>query len=194
MGAMAGADAWYAGCLPKGVVGGGQIPGHYGEFGKLAGRVRFIERNSRKLARNMFYAMGKYQARLEKKGHLLGRFVDIGAELYAISCACVRAHSMKDEPHGRDAQRLADVFSRRARMRIRRLFSEIHNNADDSTYRVALDVLKGKYAWLEEGAIQAWSDEPPATPTTGGSAADGTTDKRAPLSDTRVATQVGAGA
>ncbi|HYR09917.1 MAG TPA: hypothetical protein VEQ60_19240, partial [Longimicrobium sp.] len=53
--------------------------------------------------------------------------------LYAISCACVRAHSMADEPHGREAQRLADVFARRSRLRIRQLFAEIGTNADDST-------------------------------------------------------------
>ena len=102
-------------------MGSGQIPGAYGEFGPLAKHVRYVERTSRKLAREMFYAMGKHQAKLERKGKLLGRFVDIGAELYAISCACVRAHS-----HGRASRtaatrmRLADVFAKRSRMRIRR--------------------------------------------------------------------------
>jgi alkylation response protein AidB-like acyl-CoA dehydrogenase len=155
LGAMARAGAWYAGWLPKRFVGGGQIPGHYGEFGALAGHVRFIERNSRKLARNMFYAMGKYQARLEKKGHLLGRFVDIGAELYAMSCAVVRAADMKDGPNGREAQLLADVFCRRARLKVKQLFHDVWENADDSTYKLAQDVMKGRYAFLEEGAVTA---------------------------------------
>ncbi len=35
--------------------------------------------------------MGRYQAQLEQKGHLLGRIVDIGAELYAISAAITYA-------------------------------------------------------------------------------------------------------
>jgi alkylation response protein AidB-like acyl-CoA dehydrogenase len=153
LGAMAKAGAWYAGWLPKRFVGGGQIPGHYGEFGKLAGHVRFIERNSRKLARNMFYAMGKYQARLEKKGHLLGRFVDIGAELYAMSCAVVRAADMKDGPNGREAQLLADVFCRRARLKVKQLFHDVWENADDATYKLAQGVLKGDFAFLEEGAV-----------------------------------------
>jgi alkylation response protein AidB-like acyl-CoA dehydrogenase len=155
LGAMAKAGAWYAGWLPKRFVGGGQIPGHYGEFGRLAGHVRFIERNSRKLARNMFYAMGKYQAKLEKKGHLLGRFVDIGAELYAMSAVVVRARSMQDGPNGREAQLLADVFCRRTRLKVKQLFHDVWENADDPTYKLAQDVLKGRYAFLEEGAVTA---------------------------------------
>lgn len=155
IGAMAKAGAWYAGWLPKRFIGSGQRPGAYGEFGKLAGHVRFIERNSRKLARNMFYAMGKYQAKLEKKGHLLGRFVDIGAELYAMSCAVVRAHDMRDGPNAREAQILADVFCRRARLKVKHLFHDVWENADDPTYKLAQQVLEGRHAFLEEGAVTA---------------------------------------
>lgn len=155
IGAMAKAGAWYAGWLPKRFIGSGQRPGAYGEFGKLAGHVRFIERNSRKLARNMFYAMGRYQAKLEKKGHLLGRFVDIGAELYAMSCAVVRAHDMRDGPNAREAQILADVFCRRARLKVKHLFHDVWENADDPTYKLAQEVLKGRHAFLEEGAVTA---------------------------------------
>jgi hypothetical protein len=155
VGAMAKAGAWYAGWLPKRFIGGGQLPGAYGEFGKLAGHVRFIERNSRKLARNMFYAMGKYQARLEKKGALLGRFVDIGAELYAMSSVVVRARAMADGPNGRQAQQLADVFCRRARLRVKQLFHDVWENADDPTYKLAQGVMKGDFAFIEEGAVTA---------------------------------------
>ena len=155
IGAMAKAGAWYAGWLPRRFVGSGQLPGSFGEFGRNAKHLRYIERSSRKLARTMFYAMGKYQAKLEKKGHLLGRFVDIGAELYAMSCACVRAQDMKDGANGREAVLLADLFCRRSRLRIEQLFNEVHDNADDPTYKVAQDVLKGRYAWLEEGAVTA---------------------------------------
>lgn len=155
IGAMAKAGAWYAGWLPKRFIGSGQRPGAYGEFGTLAGHVRFIERNSRKLARNMFYAMGKYQAKLEKKGHLLGRFVDIGAELYAMSCAVVRAHDMRDGPNAREAQILADVFCRRARLKVKHLFHDVWENADDPTYKLAQQVLEGRHAFLEEGAVTA---------------------------------------
>jgi hypothetical protein len=100
---------------------------------------------------------------------------------------------MADEPHGREAQRLADVFARRSRLRIRQLFAEIGTNADDSTYRLAMDVLKGKYAWLEAGAILEHDAGPDAPPSPGAAAA-GTADNRAPISGSRATEQVGAGA
>jgi hypothetical protein len=72
------------------------------------------------------------------------------------------------------------------------VFAAIANNADDSTYRLAQDVLKGQYAWLEEGAITAWPDEAPGAPRAGGSTSAGTPSERAPISGSRVAEQVGA--
>ncbi|HYW06269.1 MAG TPA: acyl-CoA dehydrogenase family protein [Longimicrobium sp.] len=187
IGAMAKAGVWYAGWLPKRFVGGGQLPGAYSEFGRLAKHVRYVERTSRKLARAMFYAMGRYQAKLERKGALLGRFVDIGAELFAMTAACVRAQSMKDQPNGREAALLADVFCRRSRIRIKELFGRLTENADDATYQLAQGVLKGQFAWLEDGAIQAVRG-----PTVPPEAATAPVKDRN-LSDTSVATQIGAG-
>jgi len=195
IGAMAKAGVWYAGWLPKRFVGGGQIPNAYSEFGRLAKHIRYVERTSRKLARSMFFAMGRYQAKLERKQALLGRFVDIGAELFAMSAACVRAHSLRDEPHGREAALLADLFCRRSRIRIKELFGRVTDNADDFTYKLAQDVLKGRYAWLEEGSIPAVRDGstiPPESSTGAGSSTRPS--ERGNLSHTRVATQIGGGA
>jgi alkylation response protein AidB-like acyl-CoA dehydrogenase len=182
LGAMAKAGIWYAGWLPKKFVGKGMLPS-YGEFGELAGHLRWAERTSRKLARSMFYAMGRYQAKLERKQALLGRFVDIGAELFAMAATVVRAHSLRNERE--DAASLADVFCRRAKVRIARLFNEIADNADDETYKLAQDVLKGRYAWLEQGAITA-VPQGPVVPGSSGTPQDRN------VSDTRVATQLGA--
>ena len=44
---------------------------------------------ARKLARSTFYAMSRWQGRMETKQGFLGRIVDIGAELFAMSAACV---------------------------------------------------------------------------------------------------------
>lgn len=152
--AAAKAGAFYAGWLPKQYVGWGRWP-RYGEFGVLAKHLRYIERGSRKLARSMFYAMSRYQGGLERKQALLGRFVDIGAELFAMSATCVHAQSLSSGPEGKKAMRMADVFCRQARLRIDDLFSRLFENADNATYRLAQEVLRGEHAWLEEGNIEA---------------------------------------
>ena len=150
--AFAKAGAFYAGWLPKQYVGWSKWP-RYGEFGPLARHLRYIDRTSRRLARNMFYAMSRYQGRLEQKQALLGRFVDIGAELYAMSAACVRAHSMRTQPEGQRIVRMADIFCRQSRLRVEALFDRLFVNADNATYRLAQEVLRGEHEWLEDGII-----------------------------------------
>ncbi|HEX8052328.1 MAG TPA: acyl-CoA dehydrogenase family protein, partial [Thermoleophilaceae bacterium] len=85
------AAKFYSRWLPQLAAGKGQNPRAFDEFGSLAKHLRFVERGSRKLARSTFYAMTRYQAGLEKKQAVLGRIVDIGAELFAISAAVVYA-------------------------------------------------------------------------------------------------------
>ncbi len=98
--------AFYARWLPTLTVGGGQVPGGYAAYGPLAKHVRYIERASRKLARSTFYGMSRWQGRLECKQGFLGRIVDIGAELFAMSASCVRARAERaDLPGGRGAGR-----------------------------------------------------------------------------------------
>jgi alkylation response protein AidB-like acyl-CoA dehydrogenase len=184
MGALAKAGAFYATWLPKQFVGKGLLPS-YGEFGELATHLRFVERVSRKLARNMFLAMGRYQAKLERKQALLGRFVDIGAELYAMAATIVRAHAMRSEHP--DAVRLADVFCLRSRLRVKKLFHDLWDNADDATYKLAQDVLAGRYAWLEDGALPAVPEDGVMAP---GQVKQVPLSK--PVSGTRAATKIAA--
>ncbi len=94
--AAVGASGFYAKWLPQLVFGEGQRPTAYHEFGNLAKHLRFVERSSRKLARNTFYGMARWQAALEQKQGFLGRVVDIGAELFAIAATCVRAEAQRD--------------------------------------------------------------------------------------------------
>jgi alkylation response protein AidB-like acyl-CoA dehydrogenase len=154
--AAAKAGLFYATWLPKQFVGTGRF--RFGDFGRLAKHLRYVERTSRRLARSMFYAMGRYQAKMERKQALLFRFVDIGAELYAMAATCVRAQSMRDEPEGKKAAHMADVFCRAARLRIDALFDRVSDNEDDALYRLSQEVLRGEHAWLEAGAAQAIPD------------------------------------
>src|SRR5215210_5079425 len=91
------AGKFYSRWLPQLAVGAGQRPGSFEDFGTLAKHLRYAERASRKLARSTFYAMSRWQAKLEKKQAVLGRIVDIGAELYAISAAAVYAQTLRRE-------------------------------------------------------------------------------------------------
>ncbi|MEU6096191.1 acyl-CoA dehydrogenase family protein [Streptomyces sp. NPDC047079] len=164
--AKAGANAgvFYAKWLPKLVAGQGQIPGAYGEFRQdvdLSGHLRFVERSARKLARSTFYGMSRWQGRMETKQGFLGRIVDIGAELFAMSAACVRAeHLRRSGQHGREAYQLADVFCRQARIRVDELFGRLWSNTDDLDRKVVKGVLSGTYAWLEQGVVDPSGDGP----------------------------------
>jgi alkylation response protein AidB-like acyl-CoA dehydrogenase len=156
------AGAFYAKWFPSLTVGEGQRPSSFTEFGDLAKHLRYAERHSRKLARATFYAMGRYQARLEQKGALLGRVVDIGAELYAISAACVYASTLATErPEDSDSvYELADLFCNQARRRADRLFHDLWANDDDAQYETAQQLLAGRYEWFEADVLDPAGDGP----------------------------------
>jgi alkylation response protein AidB-like acyl-CoA dehydrogenase len=156
------AGAFYAKWFPSLTVGPGQSPRSFEEFGSLAKHLRWAERSSRKLARSTFYAMGRYQAKLEQKGALLGRIVDIGAELYAIACACTYASTLarQDREHADAVHELADLFCNQARRRADRLFDELWANDDDAQYGRAQSVLEGRYEFFEHDVVDPAGDGP----------------------------------
>jgi hypothetical protein len=153
--AAVGASGFYAKWLPQLVFGEGQRPTGYREFGRLAPHLRFVERSARKLARNTFYGMARWQAALEQKQGFLGRVVDIGAELFAMSAACVRAEAQRgvDPVQGEQAYQLADAFCQQATLRVEALFHGLWANCDSIDVALAQGVLEGRYTWLEEGII-----------------------------------------
>ncbi|MFR9674616.1 acyl-CoA dehydrogenase family protein [Streptomyces sp. TR02-1] len=155
------AGGFYARWLPKLVAGPGQLPHSYGEFGALAPHLRYVERTARKLARSTFYAMSRWQGRMETKQNFLARIVDIGAELFAMSAACVRAERMRrDGENGRAARQLADAFCRQSRLRVEESFDRLWDNTDDLDRSVVEGILAGTYTWLEEGVLDASTDGP----------------------------------
>ncbi|WP_051324442.1 acyl-CoA dehydrogenase family protein [Candidatus Solirubrobacter pratensis] len=157
-----GAGAFYAKWLPKLAVGEGHKPGSFAEFGELAGQLRYVERSSRRLARSTFYAMARWQAKLEQRQAFLGRIVDIGAELFAISAAVVYAQTVAAEEPSRagSARELAQLFCHQARRRADRLFHELWANDDTEGYEAAQAVLAGSHRWIEEGVADPAGDGP----------------------------------
>jgi alkylation response protein AidB-like acyl-CoA dehydrogenase len=164
--AAARAGGFYARWLPKLVAGPGQLPGSYAEFhpsghADLSVHLRFVERGARRLARSTFYGMSRWQGRMETKQGFLGRIVDIGAELFAMSAACVRAEMMRARgENGRAAYELADLFCRQAHLRVEELFGRLWHNTDDLDGSAVRGVLAGRYTWLEEGIIDPSGEGP----------------------------------
>src|SRR4051795_4714348 len=131
--ALVRSGLFYATWYPRLWFGAGIIP-RYGEFGALATHVRFVARSCRRLARTLFHCMVRFGPKLEKRQAVLGRLVEIGAELLAITAACSRAHALAkrgsgaagpqaEEGRGAIALQLADLFSRQARRRVQEKFA-----------------------------------------------------------------------
>ncbi len=166
--AMASATPFYLAWYPSRWLNASRLK-RYSEFGKLARHVRYIERTTRHLGRSIFHAMVKFGPKLEKRQMVLFRTVDIGAELYAMSAACARAQMLSKQ--GRpEAVTLADTFCIEARDRIKAHFDALFGPNDPALYKVAMEVLRGEHAWLEQGIVSsvAQPDKAKRRPTGGG--------------------------
>ncbi|MBI2192720.1 MAG: acyl-CoA dehydrogenase family protein [Planctomycetes bacterium] len=132
----------------------------------FAHQLRYVARTCARLARSTFHAMIRHQARLEKKQALLGRLVDIGGDLFAMTACLARAESLLRQNPGDSTPRdLAEIFCCHARRRIDAAFRCLFNSDDAGTYRLARRVLGGEMTWLEEGIVRADFSARPAAPS-----------------------------
>jgi alkylation response protein AidB-like acyl-CoA dehydrogenase len=153
--ALPRAARFYAGWYPPLWLRGLATPFRYGDFGRLATHVRFIERRCRKLARESFHGIVVHQARMERKQGFLFRCVDVVMELFAMAASISHARQLGAERHP-DAERaveLADLFCRNARRKVQRLFHDLWSNDDARKNRLAASVMKGEHRLLAEGAL-----------------------------------------
>lgn len=149
--AALGASGFYARWLPSLLKA--TPPGAHRDLGRVAGHLRFVERQSRALARSTFTAMARHQAKLEQRQATLGRIVDIGAELFAMTAVCVRAIAEPDHHRRAEAVALADAFCHQARVRVGELDRALTTNADRTDRALTRAVLAGRITWLEEGVL-----------------------------------------
>jgi len=152
--ALARASLFYAWWYPTRWMGWGRWP-RYAEFGSLARHVRYVNRSSRRLARSLFHTIVRFGPTLERKQAVLGRLVDVGADLFAMAAACVKAAQLRgsadaeERAHAETAVALADAFCVLARRRISDHFDRLFDNDDAGTYRTAQRALAGEFRWLE---------------------------------------------
>jgi alkylation response protein AidB-like acyl-CoA dehydrogenase len=150
--AAAKAGAHYAAWYPSKYIGWSRYPKH-GEFGSLSGHMGYVERASRHLARSIFHAMMRFQAKLERKQMVLFRLVDIGTDLFAMSAAVSYATMLAKQGHA-NAVDLADVFCKEARMRIDYNFDHLFDNHDEESYRLVTKLLKNEYDWFRGPMVE----------------------------------------
>jgi hypothetical protein len=112
-------------------------------FGHRNGNLGYAARASRRLARSLFHAMLRYGPKLERQQLLLGRFVEIATEIFAITATCLRAEQlMKGDPAEKDRLiPLVNYFCQASHLRIEEKFRGLHKNADRAGYKLAQQVL-----------------------------------------------------
>ena len=108
--------------------------------------LRAIHRYSRKLARSLFYAMLRHGPALEKRQVLLGKLVDIGAELFAWSCAIGHAGQLIIDAGNpaKEVDRTLQLclhFGKLQRTRIQALFASLYAGPSDAENLAIVDAL-----------------------------------------------------
>ncbi len=154
LGALMRSAAFYVGWYPTRWLGWGRWP-RYAEFGDLAKHLRFVNRSTRRLARQVFHGMVAHGPKLQHRQGFLFRIVDIANELFAMASSVARAQAMaaRNDPEAAKGHELADAFCRMSTRTVKRLFHELWHNDDARRYKLGVQVMEGEHSWLEEGGL-----------------------------------------
>lgn len=132
----------------------------HGEAGPLAAQMRYVERNTHRLARTLFHSMARHKARLEYRQNLLARLMEIGTDLFAMTATCAYALQLAGRKGNDNTPiALAEAFCAQARERIDDHFYHVGHNIDRRNNRVAGRVLSGEMKWLEDGIVWIGPEE-----------------------------------
>ncbi len=156
LGAALRAGAFYAGWYPA-----RWLPGHAVSLevaAEFRPSLRYVARTSNRLARALFHAMVRHGPGLEKRQLLLGRLVDIGTELFALSASALHADALLEQrgenacPRAELAQ-LVRLIEAEVRERIDAAFTGLARNADAEHYAFAQELLDDRHRYLREGIV-----------------------------------------
>jgi alkylation response protein AidB-like acyl-CoA dehydrogenase len=132
----------------------------YKDLGPLEKYFVFINGTSHKIARKIFYYMAVHKQKLERKQMILGRLMEAGTDLFAMSAVCSYATALhKKNPADDTPLKLADYFCTMAERRINNQFAALADNDDKKANELAKSVLTENYDWLEEGVFSMEEDE-----------------------------------
>ena len=108
----------------------------------LKAHYRAIAKYSRKLSRSLFHAMLLNGPKLEKRQILLGCYVDIATELFAMSCACARTDSILQKNPAHSLKTIHYLCSRGS-TRIQQLFHLAKDKTSEKGgYKLAQELME----------------------------------------------------
>ncbi|NDC83203.1 DNA polymerase II [bacterium] len=114
----------------------------------------YIQKTAKRLARELFHTMAKYQIKLEKEQLLLAQFVDIGTELFSMAASLSRAEFiLSNEPNKASVLNVVDLICKRSKRRINGHFKAIRSNDNGLMSKVSDGLLKGDFDWMTSGIV-----------------------------------------
>ncbi len=150
------AGAYYAAWYPLLLLPRSVVPDDFTPA--LRPALAYVARTSRRLARALFHAMVRYGPSLEKRQLLLGRIVDIGAELFVLAATTLRADALikrADPAYPRpELEQIAGCVFGEARGRIAAAFAALASNNDRPNYELAQALLIGGHAHLRRDIVE----------------------------------------
>lgn len=148
------AGGFYALWYPRLHLPSGGVPADLSPVCKPA--LRYVARTSRSLARALFHAMARHGPALEKRQLLLGRIVDIGTELFALTAAALYTDALlKRGDPADDVATLLRTFEKQSRARIAAAFAGLSRNHDAADYAFAQTLLDDSHhAGLRDGIVR----------------------------------------
>ena len=121
--------------------------------------ARYVERTSRRLAREIFYAMVRFQAAFQDEQRVQNRIESIGEDLLAMIATVLYAEQQTRLEGRTTVWELAEAFHVAARKRITQRLREIRRHCDGVTAETGQQALKGYYPGLSDGIVHRRLDD-----------------------------------
>jgi C4-dicarboxylate-specific signal transduction histidine kinase len=115
--------------------------------------ARYVERASRRLAREILYAMARFQASFRDEQCLQNRIEAAGEDLLAMLATVLYAERQTRVEGRTTVWELADAFCASAKQRVEQRLKELRRHRDHLTATTGTQALKGYYPTLSEGII-----------------------------------------
>lgn len=121
---------------------------------KVAAALRYVERESRRLARAILFAMARRRAALMDDQGRQNRIEQAGEDLLVVAAAALAAEAREREAKDASAWDLADEVVRQARERVALAVRGLIRNEDEAPATVGRRALAGAYGFLSGGVIR----------------------------------------